>query len=118
MEDFEFNDEEIITPKRQAPKTAWKKGQSGNPAGRPKGSKNKTTEQIRNLIQEVISGQLVNFDKDLDSMNDFNRWAIIDKLAKYFMPTLTKAEVNGDINTVSEIVIKREYKKPEVNNED
>lgn len=43
--------------KRKAPKTAYKKGQSGNPNGRPKGSKNKLTtklrEELRLALQEV-----------------------------------------------------------------
>lgn len=32
----------------------WKKGQSGNPTGRTKGSKNRSTREIQELIQEAV----------------------------------------------------------------
>ena len=32
----------------------WQKGQSGNIKGRPLGSKNKTTEDIRKAYQEIV----------------------------------------------------------------
>jgi len=32
----------------------FKKGESGNPEGRPKGSLNKTTKDIRELISEAL----------------------------------------------------------------
>lgn len=34
---------EKVKPKRKPPAAAWKPGQSGNPNGRPKGSRNKVT---------------------------------------------------------------------------
>jgi len=46
--------------KTEAPKkgaTLWKKGQSGNPAGRPKGAKGKATE-LRKAIEEGALGRL------------------------------------------------------------
>lgn len=41
------------TPKgaRKPPASAWKPGQSGNPAGRPKGARHKTTLAIEALLQ-------------------------------------------------------------------
>ncbi len=48
--------------KRPAPKGAWKKGQSGNPAGKTPGSRNKATQMVmalmeggaRAIVQQVI----------------------------------------------------------------
>jgi len=37
---------------RKAPKTAWKKGQSGNPAGRTKGSRNELSETF---IDDILT---------------------------------------------------------------
>jgi hypothetical protein len=42
----------------------FKKGESGNPEGRPKGSLNKTTNDIRELISKVIDT-----DKIKDMLN-------------------------------------------------
>ena len=42
-------------PKRKAPKSAWKRGCSGNPAGRPKGSLNKSTISARRLAQAYLN---------------------------------------------------------------
>ena len=48
----------------------FKKGQSGNPKGRPKGSKNLTTEQIRDAFQALIESSLPDIQKWL-SINRF-----------------------------------------------
>lgn len=88
-------------------KTTFKKGQSGNPNGRPKGTKNKTTEEIRSFIQLVVDKNLVNLEADLERMNPTNRWIILDKVMKYFMPTLTKND-NNNMNS-GEVKIQVEY---------
>ncbi len=79
-------------------KTQFKKGTSGNPAGKPKGAKNRTTEEIRNFIQQVVDKNLVNLEADLSLMNATNRWTVIDKLTKYFLPALSKND-NNNINS-------------------
>lgn len=72
--------------------TAFKPGQSGNPDGRPKGSKNRTTEELRQHIQTVLDGQYDKLQADLDSMNPFQRVMMSEKLTKYFLHQLSKAE--------------------------
>ena len=37
--------------KRKAPSKAWKPGQSGNPAGKPRGTRNKATEMVLQLME-------------------------------------------------------------------
>ncbi len=41
-----------MTEKRKAPPHAWKKGQSGNPAGKQPGSRNKATLMVLGLMEE------------------------------------------------------------------
>ena len=43
--------EETPRGARKPPASAWRQGQSGNPQGRPKGSKNKTTLAVESLMQ-------------------------------------------------------------------
>lgn len=88
-------------------KTQFKKGQSGNPNGRKKGVKNRTTEEMRVFIQQVVDKNYDRLEEDLDSMNPTNRWLIIQKLSNYFMPTLSKNDNQN--NNSGEITIKVEY---------
>ena len=39
-------------------KQLYKKGESGNPAGRKKGSKNRSTEEIRTFLQAIVNNNL------------------------------------------------------------
>lgn len=87
--------------------TQFKKGQSGNPKGKPKGAKNRTTEEIRGFIQGIVDNNLTNLEADLAAMNATNRWVILDKLTKYFLPALTKND-NNNINS-GEVEIKVTY---------
>lgn len=91
-------------------KQLYKKGESGNPTGRKKGSKNRSTEEIRTFLQAIVNNNLSNLEADLVKMNPTNRWVIIDKLTKYFLPALTKND-NNNSNT-GEITIKIEYENP------
>ena len=36
----------------------WQKGQSGNPGARPEGSKNKSTQKIRESIQLIVENNI------------------------------------------------------------
>lgn len=83
----------------------FEKGVSGNPNGRPKGTKNKTTQEIRNFLQCVMDDNLPKLQEDLDRMNPFQRWQILDKLSKSFLPTLTQSEVDATVNGEMKIVV-------------
>lgn len=85
----------------------FEKGKVSNPKGRPKGAKSKTTAEIRRVIQQVMSANLPQLQADLDSMSPGMRWMIIEKMTKYFMPSLTK---NDNQNQQSgEVKITVEY---------
>ncbi|RZJ82578.1 MAG: hypothetical protein EOO47_00070 [Flavobacterium sp.] len=59
-------------------------------SGRKKGVKNKTTEQIREQIKNVVSNKLDVFEADLQTMSPFQQWMILEKVTKYFLPALNK----------------------------
>lgn len=55
--------------KRPAPKGAWKKGQSGNPAGKRAGSRNKATQMVMALMEsgaKAIVTQVIDAAKSGD----------------------------------------------------
>jgi hypothetical protein len=74
--------------------------------GRLKGTTNKTTPEIREAIQKVMSMKIDELASDLEQMSPFQQWMIMEKVMKYFMPVLNKSEdtveLTGEINiTVS-----------------
>ena len=53
------------------------KGQSGNPAGRKKGSKNKIRLDIKGRWKQVLENQIENIESDLASMAPQDRAKIL-----------------------------------------
>ena len=68
-----------------------------NKAGRPKGSKNKATNEIRQKFQELIESNYDQLEKDLKTLRASERVKAIIDLAKFILPTLKATEV--DINS-------------------
>lgn len=90
-----------------AKKTQFTSANQPENRGRKKGSKNRSTEEIRSFIQKVVDNNLTNLEQDLERMNPTNRWVILDKLTKYFLPALSKND-NNNVNS-GEIEIKVTY---------
>jgi len=66
----------------------WQKGQSGNPSGRPEGSKNKSTQIIRESIQLIVENNIDSIQDSLDLMNPKDKMKFIIDLMKFVLPTL------------------------------
>lgn len=66
-----------------------KKGQTGNPLGRPKGSQNKTTIHTKQWVQNLIDNNRKQLEKDLLGLKPSERWQIIEKLLGYCIPKQT-----------------------------
>jgi len=66
----------------------FEKGQSGNPAGRPKGSKNLTSREVKRLILRVLeknfSGRKIAVD--LQQLSARERLNVFVKLAQLILP--------------------------------
>ena len=76
----------------------FKKGQSGNPKGRPKGSMNLTTEQIRDAFQALIETSLPYIQKWLKQVAEQNpekALRIIEGYSDFILPKLQRTELSG-----------------------
>lgn len=77
----------------------FKPGQSGNPNGRPKGSKNKITEHIREAYQQLTEDNLDNMTTWLAQIAADDPKAAMDlmlRLSEYIIPKLARQEVVGN----------------------
>jgi len=71
------------------------KGESGNPAGKPKGSANKTTNKIREAYQKLIEDNLENMTiwlMQVAADDPKGALDILNKMAEYTTPKLARVE--------------------------
>ncbi len=62
------------------------KGTTNNPAGRPKGRANRSTDRLRNLLFDLINNNLDNLQTDISSLEPYQRLQMIDRLLKHILP--------------------------------
>jgi hypothetical protein len=71
--------------------------------GRPKGTKNKSTREIREAISKVVSGKADKLDEWLDEIAAEGVYGkaraieLIIKLSEFVLPKLSKQEISGQI---------------------
>ncbi len=76
---------------------AQKKGQTGNPNGRPKGTKNKVTAEMKEKIQLFVESNFETIQKDFDNVDAKDRLIIFERLLKYVIPAKVEQEnINPD----------------------
>ena len=68
--------------------TKFKKGNDPrrNTGGRPKGSPNRTTDEIRAMIGQFLSDNLGDLQADFDSLDPYQRLTLFDRLVKHILP--------------------------------
>jgi hypothetical protein len=89
----------------------FKKGESGNPKGRPKGAINRSTEQMKLTIARAVNNSLNSLQEDLERIRKEDPEKAIQlstKLLEYTLPKLKSVDMNAQIelNTrIEEITI-------------
>ena len=63
--------------------------------GRTKGAVNKTTTEIREHFQKLVSDNLEQLDSDLKSLEPLQRLKMVVELSKFIVPTLKATELTA-----------------------
>ena len=79
-----------------------KKGQTNNPSGRPKGTPNKITADLRMKINAIVEKQIDSIEQDLLSLEPMQRLQIVEKLISYCLPKLQAQTFEIDFQNLSE----------------
>jgi hypothetical protein len=62
------------------------KGRTNNPNGRPKGTPNKGTKEIREILNKIVSSELEGLSDRLDELNTKERLQVLIKMMPYVLP--------------------------------
>ena len=65
---------------------SMKKGHTNNPNGRPKGTPNKITQDVRQWISTVIEDNRQQMEQDLKAIEPKDRLIILERLMQYIVP--------------------------------
>ncbi|MDE5944087.1 MAG: hypothetical protein K2G93_00660 [Rikenella sp.] len=83
-----------------------RKGQTNNPKGRPKGTPNKVTTELRVWIAELIDGCRDELSADLRNMEPAERWRLVERLMAYVLPKVSPTTVREQIEAEYQAVEK------------
>lgn len=78
-----------------------KAGIRNNPNGRPKGTPNKVTSELKEKVLMFIDNNFDQLQIDFNTVDPKDRLIIIEKLLKYAIPTKVEQEVIKEDDTPS-----------------
>jgi hypothetical protein len=73
-----------------------RKGVTNNPNGRPKGSLNKTTKELKETVLAFLERNMADLQSNYNQLEPKDKLLFFDKLMRYVMPT--QAAVKADVN--------------------
>ena len=70
-----------------------------NRNGRPKGSPNKSTDDLRQQITALVEKNFSKIEDDFNSLDSEKRLIVLERYLKYCLPPLQSLNIQADINT-------------------
>jgi hypothetical protein len=80
----------------------YKKGESGNPQGRPKGAPNKATKDLRKAISDFLEGRFDEVVKTWEGLSGREKVAFYRDLLQYAVPKLQSTELKTDFDKMTD----------------
>lgn len=84
-----------------------KKGQTNNPNGRPRGSRNKVSSATKELLEKFVAENFDTIMKDLKKLDCKDRVNAFISLLKYLVPPARDKEAEEETNNALNTLIKR-----------
>ncbi len=78
------------------------KGVTNNPNGRPKGSQNKATADLRQWLTDFVHGQRDQILRDWQSLEPKDRIIMFEKLMRFVLPTLQATTLQTDFERLTD----------------
>ena len=101
---------EGTTNKRRATGRPFQKGVSGNPKGKPVGTKNKVNGRVREVFAAILEDNIGNIREDLKMLEPKDRIKALLDLSQYVLPklqaTTIDANVNGEVQEKRDIYLR------------
>lgn len=81
--------------------TQYKKGQSGNPNGRPKGSVDEKKAYIRDWVMSIIGANGKRLEQNFQRLSRKEQWRVITQLLPYVLPRQHEAIVDANMQVTT-----------------
>lgn len=76
----------------------FKKGESGNSKGRPRGSTGEKTKYIRDWLTSLIGSNAQSLTENFKHLPSKDKWRVLTQLMPYVITKQTETKVKADVN--------------------
>jgi preprotein translocase subunit SecB len=76
----------------------FKKDESGNPSGRPRGAKNKVNVNLRSLVNDFLTNKFPVVLEKWETLSDKEQLKFYREMMQYGLPKLQSVDLNADLD--------------------
>jgi len=85
------------------------KGKTNNPNGRPAGTPNRITADLREYLKQLLSDNLDQFSEDFEQLEPKDRLIIMERFLSYILPKLSGITIKEEMVDEKKLKSKEEF---------